>query len=116
MTNLKTIIAAAAVISAVSFSGTAFAEGEYQYTAAPSLASSVVGGGRTVVINTGNPDNPLQVVYLDHAGEQRPVGGRVASIASQDSVSPVYVTPGSQPSGGNPISALAALLTGRLRG
>ncbi len=102
------ILAAAALISAVGFSGTAFAEGEYQYVDGPSFASNAVGGGRIMVVNTGNSDNPLSVVYLSHDGEQRPVGGRVATISTQDMGQPVYVSPVQAPVV-NPLAALRGL-------
>jgi hypothetical protein len=117
MNSFRKLLAAATILASVSLAGTAMAEGEYQYVAPAPLNTNFVGGGRTVVINTGNPDNPLQVVHLDDVGAQRPVGGRVATIQTQDMSQPVYVLPNAAPSGGNPIAALAnALFGSRARG
>ncbi len=117
MNSFRKFLATTTLIGAVSFAGAAFAEGEYQYTAPVGLSTNAVGGGRVVVVNTGNPDNAVAVIHLDNVGEQRPVGGRIATISTQDMYQPSYVEPAQVQSSPTFLTTLGELLFGgRARG
>ena len=111
---LKTT-AAALAIAAVGFAATAQAEGEYQYVAPSSVSNNIVGGGSTVVVNTGDPSNSVRVVHTDDFGAQRLGRGQVAMIGGgQDDYQTVLVAPSTRPAG-NPFTLLSSIFGGRSR-
>ena len=109
--TLKSGLAAATILVG-GFSISAHAEGEYQYVAPLSYSNNIVGGGSTLVVNTGNPDAPVRVLHPDAVGTQMLGRGLTAVIGGgQDDYQTVVVP---QPARGG--SGPFAWLSGRSRG
>ena len=106
---------AALVIAVAGFAATAHAEGEYQYVAPASVSNNVVGGGSTIVLNTGNPDASVRVVHNDAVGAQMLGRGQGAVIGGgQDDYQTLVTMPA--PQSGNPFAVLSGISGSRDRG